>query len=108
MKVSADKSLFFRLVLFVILELVPIDFAYLSIGLVSILANISKMNKIVLTDSTFTLGEDVFITESAYFRSEVQWTAIQKVVRTRSHIFVYLSQWRAIVIPKRAFDSGDA
>lgn len=106
--IAADESLSFRLVFFVILELVPVVFVYLITALVLLLSNIGKMNKTVLTDCTITLGDDVIITESAYSYSEVQWTAIQKLVRTRSHIFLYVIQHGALVIPKRAFDSDEA
>ncbi len=106
--VSADKSLPFKLVLFVVLELVPVVFAYLFVGLGLLLSNIGKMNKTILTDCTITLSDDIIILESVYSRSEVQWTAIQKLVQTRSHIFLYVQQHGAITIPKRAFDSEDA
>jgi hypothetical protein len=40
-----------------------------------------------------------------YFR---QWSAIQKLVRTRSHLFLYVMQHGAMTIPKQAFDSDKA
>jgi hypothetical protein len=106
--VAAERSLTYRLIFFVILELLPVVFAYLLVALALLLGNISKMNKTVLTDNTITLSENVIITESAYARSEIQWTAAQKLVRTRSHIFIYITQHSAFIIPKRAFDSDDA
>ena len=104
---ASDKSLAYRIVLFVILELVPVVFVYLCIALFLLLANIRKMNKTFLADSTITLDDDVIITESVHSRSEVQWSAIQKLVQTRSHIFLYIMKHGALIIPKRVFASDE-
>jgi hypothetical protein len=105
---AADKSMIYRIVLFVILELVPVVISYIVLALVLLLANIGKMNKTVLTDSSIILNEDILVTESAYSHSEIQWTAIQKLVRTRTYIFLYIMQHGALVIPRRAFESDAA
>jgi hypothetical protein len=116
LRVSADRSLTFQLILFVILELFPLAMmsAILTLGL--LLTSTSKKVKTVYTDRTIALGDDVRInfgddgitSESANSHTEIQWTAVQKLVRTRSHIFLFVTQRRNLVIPKRAFDSDNA
>jgi hypothetical protein len=88
MHVAPEKSLPSQIVLFIILNLIPVLFLVILISLLLVLANVGKMNRTVLTDCTITLGDDMILAESAYARSEVQWAAIQKLVKTRSHILI--------------------
>jgi hypothetical protein len=92
----------------IILDLMPIVFLYLFIGLGLVISNIGKMNKTVLTDSSIILNDDVIITETKYLRSEVKWSAVQKLARTRTHIFMYVLQHGALTIPRRAFTNDEA
>ena len=72
--------------------------------------------KTVYTDRTITLGEnvtinfgdDVITSESTNYSTEIQWTSIQKLAKTRSYVFLFITQRRNLVIPKRAFDSDKA
>ena len=96
-----------QIVFFIILILIPVLLLVILISLLLVLANIGKMNKTVLTDCAITLGDDMILTESAYARSEVQWAAIQKLVKTRSHLFLFVRKLDDLVIPKRAFNSDE-
>jgi hypothetical protein len=112
---ASDESLLYQIVLFAFLQAIPLVISSIFLALCLLLATIGKKTKPAFTDETITIGNDVIITlgddviisESACSRSEVQWTAIQKLVQTRSHIFLFVTQRRSLVTPKRAFDSDE-
>ena len=68
-----------------------------------VLSMISRRNKTFLTDCTMTLGENGFISETPYARSEQKWAIVQKLARNNNYIFLYVAQYMAHVIPRRAF-----
>jgi len=103
---SSVDSIFIKILFFSIVEALWVILIAFFALLIIILSNISKMNKTVLADTVITLGSDGITSESQYGRSELKWNAIQKVVRTRSYIFMYVVQHGAIVIPRRAFSTG--
>ena len=104
---SSVDSLFIKILFFTIAEALWVFLMALFALLIILLSNISKMNKTVLADKVITLGSDGITSESQYGHSELKWNAMQKAVRTRSYIFIYLMQHGAIVIPRRAFNSND-
>ncbi len=76
---------------------------FLLIFFCSALSMISRKNKTFLTDSTIELTDNGIITEDRYERSERVWDNIQRLIRTKRFILVYVSQRQAIVVPRRAF-----
>ena len=106
--VASERTLLYQIVLFIILELIPILFVYLMSVLTIFIVNLGKMNKTVVTACTFTFDEEVIKTKSVYSYSELRWAAVQKFKQTRTHIFLYIKQHGALVIPKRVFESNDA
>jgi hypothetical protein len=77
------------------------------VSVLTLLTMISKKNKTVYCERSLTVGADGFLVESKYGRSETRWTMVQKLARTRSHIFLYLNSDAAVVVPRRAFaDDG--
>ena len=105
-KSSVDSTPFKILFFFILEALWVILIAFFAL-LIIILSNLSKMNKTVLTDTVLTLGSDGITSESQFGRSQLKWNAIQKVVRNRSYIFMYVAQHGALVIPRRAFSTSD-
>ncbi len=105
--ISPERTLLVRLVSVIILELIPFMFVTAVIGLFIFLNTFSKKNKTLLTEQTITLDESFLACQSEYARSEVKWKAVQRIVRTRSYLFLYLSQMGAMLIPKRAFNSKE-
>lgn len=102
----ADRSIFFKLILFVITELV-IAVAIVGVWTVIMLATmISPKNKTLYCERAMTVGDDAFVIESEYGRSETNWSVIQKLARTRTHIFMYVNQENAVTVPRRAFESA--
>ena len=73
--------------------------------IITLLTMISSKNKPMMAQRTLTLGVEFFVSESSYGRSEIRWPTVQKLARTHNHIFMYLNQESAIVIPRRAFES---
>ena len=118
----ASCGIFFILISLIIIQELPNDaptiakvfiflfkefliFALISgiFALSIVLTMISKRNKTLLTEHTFTLSDGSFIEETAYNKTEHKWLIVQKLARTRQHIFIYISQHAAHVIPRRAF-----
>jgi hypothetical protein len=69
------------------------------------ITTLSKRNKTMLSKQTITLTEPVMICESEFSKSEVKWTAIQRIIRSGNYIYLYISELGALLIPKRAFSS---
>jgi hypothetical protein len=107
-KGSDEILLIVRIFTFAILETLIIAGYFIVLLLTIIFTNISKMNKTVLTDCVITLGTDIISTESKFVRAEYKWDAIQRLIRTRSYIFLYVMQHGALIVPKRAFQSNEA
>ena len=105
---AAEYSQPVKIVVFAILQLLCIAVLGLLMLVTLILSHISKMNKTLLADTTLILDSDYITSETQYARAELKWDAVQKLVRTRSHVFMYLMQHGAIVIPRRAFNSDDS
>jgi hypothetical protein len=68
-----------------------------------VLSMISSKNKTVLTDHTLVLADEGFVEETPYNRTEGKWRGVQKLARTRRHIFIYIAPYMAHVVPRRAF-----
>lgn len=103
----ADQPMAARIVGFIFAELLLASLIVAFLAVITILTMASRKNKPLYCQRKITVGDDVFGTESEYGRSEARWSLIQKLVRTRSHIFIFLSQQNAIVVPRRAFESAD-
>jgi hypothetical protein len=92
-----------KIVVFVVLELIAAALFAGSMAISIVLSMISSKNKTVLTDHTLILGEENFVEETVYNRTEQTWGSVQKLARTRRYIFIYVAQHMAHVIPRRAF-----
>jgi hypothetical protein len=60
-------------------------------------------NQAVFGHHTITLSEAGIHTKSPGSESDLEWSTIQKVLQSKSHIFLYISAINALVIPKKAF-----
>ena len=69
----------------------------------TVVTMISRRNKTFLTEHTITLNDDCFTEESLYGRAEMKWIIVQKLVRTKNYIFIYVTRNSAHVVPRRAF-----
>jgi len=90
-------------IVFVGMELVVFSIFVAVLALSALLSMISRKNKTVFTEHTIALGEESFITETPYSKTEQKWKIVQKLARTRKHIFIYVAQHMAHVVPRRAF-----
>jgi len=77
--------------------LIAVEFA------ITLLTLVSRGNKTGHSNYSLTMGEDGFVEETNHARLDYQWPAVRKLVRTRRHIFIYVAQNIAVVIPKRSF-----
>ena len=60
-------------------------------------------NKAILGRHILTLSEAGIHAKSPGSESDLEWSTIQKVLQSKSHIFLYISAVNALVIPKKAF-----
>lgn len=91
---------------FIFVELLLIVFITVFLAIITILPMIFPRNRQMYCERKFVTGGDAFFTESEYSRSETQWSAVQKLVRTRSYIFLFLGQHNAFVFPRSAFEES--
>lgn len=102
----ADRSIAYRIGV-TVFGVVLMSSVCLSIWLLlTVLIMISKKNKPLYCQRTLTVSDAGIATESEYDRSELKWTLVQKLARTRRHIFIYVNQNAAVVIPRRAFENA--
>jgi hypothetical protein len=73
------------------------------VALVYVLDLMSPRNKTVLTEHRLALDQDSLTHESQYGRSEMKWTIVQRLVRTKKCLFLYIIQNTAFLVPRRAF-----
>jgi YcxB-like protein len=102
---SASLPLAGCVIAFIFVELLLIAFILAFLAAITILPMISrKRNKLLYCDRKVSVDNDAFYTESEYNRSEVRWSVVRKMVRTRSYIFMFMGQHNAVVVPRRAFE----
>jgi YcxB-like protein len=89
---------------FVFMELLLVIAIAAFFALTTILGMVLRKDKTLMAERTVTLGEDGFMVESIYAKSEYKWPMIRKLARTNGHVFLYFSQLSALVIPRRAFE----
>jgi uncharacterized membrane protein YuzA (DUF378 family) len=102
--ISGTESAAVRIIAFVFMEVLLLIGIAGVFTITTMLTLISRKNKTLLAERTVTLGEDGFVVESVYGRSEYKWPVVQKLARTRGHVFLYFSKASALVIPRRAFE----
>lgn len=75
--------------------------------LAAVLTALSRKNKTFMTDNTIELLEDRFLAENRFGKAEYKWDIVQKIVRTRGLIVLYVAQSAGIIVPKRAFPNTE-
>lgn len=103
--IDKERTLLVRIITFTVLELVPIGFLILFLAVLMLLMSRSKGNNRLLTEQTLIVDEKGLIIESELSKSEIKWSAVQRLRRSGPYLFLYFSQQAATVIPRRAFDS---
>ena len=78
---------------------------FLLAYLLAILCMISKANRTFLCEHTISVNEQGLTEETKYGNSETYWNAISSIVKTKTHLLLYVTQLSAHIIPLRAFDS---
>ncbi len=103
-----NRTTAFQIGYVVFVEVILFFLIFAIFAVVVVLVNISKMNKTLMAERTVTLAEECFTGESMYGRTEYKWPIVQKLARTRRHIFIYTAADRALIIPRRAFENRAA
>ncbi len=68
----------------------------------TIASMISRRNKTFLTDHTLTLTPEGVTEETAFNTATHTWTGVVRVARTSHHLFSYIAQHAAHVVPRNA------
>jgi len=76
---------------------------YLSVA--ALAAALMKCDSL-LAERAVTLGTDAVSEESFWLRTQFRWNSVRKISRTRRYIFLFIAQYGALVIPRRAFQTG--
>ena len=92
-----------KVITFAVVELIALSLLAAVLALSVVLSMASRKNKTVLTEHTILLAEESFTEETPYNKTEQKWTIVQKLARTRSYIFIYVAQYSAHIVPRRAF-----
>ena len=92
---------------FIVVELLIIAFILAFLAAITIIPMIFPKDKLLYCERKVSIDDDAFYTESEYSRSETKWSVVRKLVRTRSYIFMFLSQHNALVVPRSAFEKAD-
>lgn len=103
----ANQPMVVRAIAFFMVEMLLLLVLVVFWAGITLLTMISTRNKPLYCQRSLTVGDESFVTESEYGRSETKWTLVQKLARTKSHIFMFLGQDNAIVVPRRAFENSD-
>ncbi len=98
-----DEYIVTRVIAFVVMEFIVFCFLAVMFGLSVVLSMVSRKNKTILTEHTITLGDQIFTEETPYKKTEQKWTIVQKLARTKNYVFIYVAQYMAHVVPRRAF-----
>lgn len=79
---------------------------FLALGLApQLLCFFSKGHRASLAPRTMTINDIGLIEETSNSRAEYNWSAILRVVQTRTLVALYISPWVAHLIPKKAFEN---
>lgn len=101
-----DLSQFSKIIFFIVLELVPVILSIIIMVVMMLLFMIGKGNKNVYADHTLTLSDEHIESESEVGKAELSWKAIQKIVRTKAYIYMFVSPHNAVSVPRRVFASN--
>ena len=96
-----------KAILFFVTEMIAFIVIAALLTILMIFSLVSRRNKTLLTEHELTIQDNTFSVETKYERAEHRWFAVQKLARTRRHLFIYVSQRSAHVIPRRAFKDRD-
>jgi hypothetical protein len=101
----SDLGAIGRLIYYFLMFLPFIVVLVIIVPVVTILGMVSKMNKTFLTEHTMTITPDSLVEQTKYAKAEWHWRGIQAVRRTGQHLFLYVGQHSAHIVPRRAFAS---
>jgi hypothetical protein len=98
-----DGDVVTKVIAFGVMEFIAFCLLAAVLALSVVLSMISRKNKTVLTEHTIMLSEASFTEETRYNKTEQKWTIVQKLGRTNGYLFIYVAQYTAHVVPRRAF-----
>jgi hypothetical protein len=75
--------------------------------LLGFLSMISKKNKPMMTEHTIILEEDFLKEITEYGNSEFKWHGVQKPIKTKNYIYIYVSKFAGHIIPLKAFNNDE-
>ena len=98
-----DAPLSARIVMFLILAVGLVVACTAIIIVVAVFSYRPKKNKGILSEHHVSLTSEGVVEETPVSTSKWAWSAVPRIARTRSYIYIYVQQNMAHVIPARAF-----
>ncbi|HEG42840.1 MAG TPA: YcxB family protein [Phycisphaerales bacterium] len=105
--VTTTEPIPFFLLSFVVVSGAVFIVTFLLAYLLAILCMVSKANRTFLCEHSISINEHGLTEETKYGNSETYWNAISNIVKTKTHILLYVTQLSAHIIPLRAFDNPE-
>jgi hypothetical protein len=106
---KSEGGILLRALVFLTMLVAILAFINLGALLVTVISYVPSRNKGILTTHTLTLDESGVAEETPTGRTDTKWSGIVHVRQNRSFIFLYVSEYGAHVVPKRAFaNAADA
>ena len=110
--IIAQTVLFMMAVIWWIMEIPPVEVAFIII-LIPVFLPIFmffRINKIVKSNPNLFVSEITLLADnngikstSSVVSSALNWSAFKKWTETKKYIFIYLADFQAMTVPKRAF-----
>jgi fatty acid desaturase len=99
----ADAPAMTRVVVFAMLFLAAVAFLFLLFFGSTAVQILMTKDKTLFVEHTVTLREDGFTEQTTFNTTEHTWAAVQRLRRSRRHIFIYIGAHLAHIVPRRAF-----
>ncbi len=90
---------------FILIEGRDIFFIVLLVAVLMFLSVLSKKNKNYYLNKEISISNNGLFQISEFSKTELSWKAIQKIAKTKNHIFLYVNQISAYIVPRRAFQN---
>jgi hypothetical protein len=100
---KSGRGLLLNTLVFLTMLVAILAFINLGTLLITLISYVPSRNSSILTTHTLTLDESGVAEETPTGHTHTKWSGIVNVRQNRSFIFLYVSEYGAHVVPKRAF-----
>src|SRR5471030_1266677 len=83
----SDALLVVKAIDFLVLEFIAFAVIAGFFAITVVLSMVSRRNKTLMTEHAIVLADDSFVEETSYNKTDCKWSGVQKLARTKRHIF---------------------